>query len=143
MTETPEKPPSEKSLQLGYEPPGVNNLGLLIFFVIFILVAVGLQFGLWGLLKVYLHEPRPADVVTSASPPQPRFKAPHLQPTQQHDKLPSGDLDDLRREKNEIFQGMGWSLDPQSGAPVIPDSIVDELAKQRNHPQTAPSGGQR
>jgi len=138
MTEQSGQLPSQESLQRGYEPSGVGNRGMLIFFAIFLLVAAILQFGIWGLLKLYMHTPRPIDTVTSIAPAQARFPPPNLQPTQEHNKLPHEDLMDLMKKKDEIFQRMGWRLDPQSGVPVIPDSIVDQLARERSGKESKP-----
>ena len=132
MTETTEQPPSQQTIRQGYEPPDVNNRALLIFAVIFVLFAIGANIGLWGLLKFYISEPRSVDVLPSAAPPPQRFPAPNLQPIQRHNQLPWQDLQDLQREKAEIFTQLGWKVDPDNGVPRIPDNIVSQLAEQRN-----------
>jgi hypothetical protein len=142
MTQTTEQPPSPQALEQGYEEPGINNRGLMIFFVIFIVTAVVLNFGLWALVKFYLHQPRSADVVVSTAPAQERFPPPNLQPIQRHNELPREDLADLRREKNEIFKQLGWSINADTDRPMIPDQIVSQLSGQRNSSPTTAKGGQ-
>src|SRR6202034_1173719 len=104
MTQTAEQPPSPQALERGYEPPEVNNRGLVVFFIIFAAVAVIINVGLWGLFKFYIAERRPVDAAMSAAPPQQRFPAPNLQPIERHNELPWQDLQDLQNEKNEIFK---------------------------------------
>src|SRR5580700_4238510 len=99
MTQTAEQPPSPEALRHGYEPPEVGNRGLLVFFLIFVATAIVLNFALWGLLKIYMSEPRSVDVKVSAAPAQKRFPQPDLQPVQSHNELPWQDLQDLKREK--------------------------------------------
>ncbi len=142
MTQDVEQPPSPQALKQGYEPPDVSNRGLLIFFIIFVLFGAAVQAGVWMLTKYYLNLPRTVDAVTSAAPPQERFVPPHLQPIQNHNELPREDLADLRREKAQIFKQLGWKTDPDTGVPVIPDQIVNELAKERRQNSAATKGGQ-
>ena len=140
MTQETEQLPSPQALKQGYEPPDVSNRGLLIFFVLFIGMGVVVQVGLWWLTKYYIHQPRAVDTVISAAPAQPRFPAPNLQPIEKHNQLPWQDLQDLQREKNGILQNLGWKIDADTGLPVIPDTIVSELARERG--QTPKGGGQ-
>src|SRR5580704_11187778 len=124
MMQTAEKPPSPEALRQGYEPPDVGNRGLLIFFVIFLATAVVVNLGLWGLLKIYMSEPRSVDVKLSAAPAAKRFPQPDLQPVQSHNQLPWQDLQDLKREKADLFRQLGWNINPSTGVPSIPDDIV-------------------
>jgi hypothetical protein len=132
MTRTAEKPPTPEALRQGYEPPDVGNRGLLIFFVIFLATAVVVNLGLWGLLKIYISEPRSVNVKISAAPAQKRFPQPDLQPVQSHNQLPWQDLQDLKREKADLFRQLGWNVNPSTGVPSIPDDIVNQLAQRRN-----------
>jgi hypothetical protein len=139
MTETTDQLPPEEILKQGYEPPDVNMRGLMIFFAIFLAVAVGLNFGLWGLLKVYLAEPRKVEVSVSAAPEQKRFPAPNLQPIEKHNQMPWEDLRDLMQQKAEVFQQLGWTVKSPDGmskipdyvVPTIPDDVVKKLAEER------------
>ena len=132
MTQTTEQPPSPEVLRQGYEPPEVNNRVMLTFFIIFISLAVVVNLGLWGLLKAYMREPRAVDVKMSAAPAPKRFPQPDLQPVQAHNQLPWQDLQDLQRQKADIFRQLGWTVNSSNGIPSIPDDIVNELAQQRN-----------
>jgi hypothetical protein len=132
MTHGTEQPPSTESLRQGYEPPDVNNRGLLIFFAIFVLTAVVINLGLWGLIKYYVSLPRAVDTITSAAPRPQRFPPPNIQPIEKHNQLPWQDLQDLRNEKNQIFKQLGWNINSDSGVPAIPDDVVSQLAKERS-----------
>ena len=132
MTHSTQQPPSPQSLRQGYEPPDVNNVGMLIFFVIFVLTAIVIYLGLWGLIKFYDATPRTVDAATSAAPKQQRFPPPNLQPIQSHNQLPWQDLQDLRNQKNKIFTQLGWNVNQSSGVPTIPDDVVNKLADQRS-----------
>jgi hypothetical protein len=142
MSQTDEQSPSPQVLEQGYEPSDVSVRGLMIFLVIFVVGAVVIQFGLWELVKYYVSLPRSADVVTSAAPAPRRFPAPNLQPIETHNQLPWQDLADLRREKGLIFDELGWTTDASTGQPVIPDQIVNALAKDRSEKSAVllPSG---
>jgi hypothetical protein len=105
--------------------------GLLIFFAIFVLMGAAVQVGAWLLLKCYMAAPLSIDVTTSAAPTPSRFPPPNLQPTQQHTNLPWQDLAELRREKMQIFKELGWTTPPAGDVPIIPDQIVEQLAKER------------
>jgi len=131
MTESEPQSPSREALEQGYEPSDVNVRGLLIFVIIFVVGAVVIQAGLWGLLKFYNSLPRTADAVTSAAPIQERFPAPNLQPIEKHNQLPWQDLADLQHEKGMIFDALGWTIDPDTKEPRIPEQIVNSLAKDR------------
>lgn len=126
------QPPSTRSLQRGYEPPDVSNVGMLIFFAIFIATAIVINLGVWGLIKYYDAMPRNVDVPLSAAPKQTRFPPPNLQPIEKHNQLPWQDLRDFRNEKNQLFTQLGWKVDSKSGVPKIPDNIVSQLANQRS-----------
>ena len=122
------RPPPRRIVEQGYEPPDVSNRGLLIFFLVFVVVGALINVGIWGLLKVYMAEPRTADVPTSAAPAPDRFPPPNLQPIEKHNESPWQDMNDLREQKNQILEQLGWPIDPATGAAKIPDSIVNQLA---------------
>jgi hypothetical protein len=137
MTETEEHPPTSETVAQGYEPPDINVRGVVVFLMIFLVGAIIIQVGLWGVLKVYSGLPRTADIVTSAAPPPARFLPPNLQPTEQHNQFPWQDLAQLRQEKTQIFDQLGWKTDPETQTPLIPDAIIAQLRKER--PAPAPS----
>ena len=131
MTQTEEKPPSQETIRRGYELPDVSVKGLVIFFIVFVLMGALVHVCAWMLTIYFLHQPRDVDTVISAAPPQNRFPAPNLQPIEKHNQFDWQDMDDLRRQKNQLFEQLGWSIDPETGAAKIPDSIVNQLAAQR------------
>jgi hypothetical protein len=131
MTQTEEQPPTQETIRRGYELPDVSVKGLLIFFVIFVVMGAAAHICAWFLTIHFLEQPRSVDVVISAAPPQQRFPEPNLQPSETHNQLDWQDMDDLRRQKNQIFQQLGWNIDPETGAARIPDDIVNQLAAQR------------
>jgi hypothetical protein len=131
MTQTEEKPPSQETIRRGYELPDVSVKGLLIFFVIFLVMGALVHLCAWTLTVYFLHQPRDVDAVISAAPPQKRFPPPNLQPIESHNQFDWQDMNDLRREKNQIFEQLGWKIDPDTGAARIPDDIVNQLAAQR------------
>lgn len=145
MTTSAPQNPASQALRQGYEPPDVSYVGLVIFFIVFVAVGFLIHFALAAILDVYLHEPRSVDAITSAAPKVQRFPAPNLQPTQSHNELPREDLHDLQVEKNRFFNQLGWTLDPITGAPIIPDEVISRLAQQRGSksPPPMPSGGAR
>ncbi len=122
------KPVSRQALEQGYELPGVNLKGLTLFVVFFILAAVVLHAALWVLLKYYVGERRPIDQPLSAIAPVGRLDEPRLQPVPEHDHLPWQDLQALMNEKNATFGQIGWSIDPQTGAAVVPSAVIRKLA---------------
>jgi hypothetical protein len=125
-----EQPPPPDIVAQGCETPDVSNRGLLIFFVSFLILCAVIIFGMWGLLKLYIAQPRIADQTTSAAPQPDRFAPPDLQPIQKHNQLPYQDLQDLRREKDALLIRMGWTIDPRTGAAEIPDAVVNQLAQK-------------
>ncbi|HUB23838.1 MAG TPA: hypothetical protein VL992_00315 [Tepidisphaeraceae bacterium] len=133
MTPEVQQPPPQIVRQ-GYEPPDVSNRSLMIFFLVFVVVGAAINVGIWGLLKLYMAEPRAADVITSAAPAPDRFPPPNLQPIEKHNQLPWQDMQDLRREKNAILEQLGWPIDPGTGAATIPDAIVNQLAAKEKKP---------
>src|SRR5260221_202913 len=108
MTQVAQHPPDPQALEQGYEPPDVNYRGLTIFLVVFIASGVVVQGGLWELCKYYVSVPRSVEEVTSAVPRQQRFPEPRLQPTESHNRSPEEDLQELGREKDEVFRQLGW-----------------------------------
>ncbi len=138
MTHADQQSPSPQALQQGYERSEVSVRGLMIFLVIFLVSAVVIHAGVWILAEYYLAQPRAADVVTSAATPPERFPPPNLQPIEKHNELPWQDLADLRREKGLIFDELGWTTDPTTRQPRIPDDIVNKLATQRSMSSALP-----
>lgn len=58
MEATDEKPPSAIALRQGYEPPDLNVKGLLVFLIIFLLMAVVIHVGIWFLNEYLSGRPR-------------------------------------------------------------------------------------
>lgn len=148
MTQSGEQSPTPEALEKGYEPSDANYNGLLMFVVFFLLTAVVLHTGLWVLLNYYLELPRAEDQRRSSVPMAQRFPAPNLQPSVEHNKLPWQDLADLHRQEQQVFQEMGWKIDPQTQRPAVPADIVRELAQHETRnattrPANQGSGGRQ
>ena len=131
MSQTVEKPPSEETVKRGYELPDVSNKGMIIFFALFVLLGVVVHLVVWGLTEYFIRQPRDVDTVISAAPAQQRFPPPNLQPIERHNQLPYQDLADLRREEGQVFEQLGWKMDPETRTPHIPDDVVNQLARER------------
>ena len=114
---------------------------MLIFLLIFIVGTVLMQVGIWQLLKVLSPLPRTADVVTSARHAGRISRLPIFQPTEQHNQFPWQDLAQLRQEKAQLFDQLGWKTDPETQTPEIPDSIIAQLQKERPSPAGVQSAG--
>ncbi len=130
MEATDEKPPSAIALRQGYEPPDLNVKGLLVFLIIFLLMAVVIHVGIWFLNEYLSGRPRDADAVKSAVPVVRQFSRPDVQPTESHNQMPWQDMADLRHAEAARFEQLGWKSDPATGSAVIPDSIVSRLAER-------------
>ena len=147
----PFQPPSSESRQHGYETSGVSVKGLAIFVVCLVVVAAAVHAGVWFLFGGYvdLHEStdRPHSAVTDEQyvkdynaehgsnfatsqpglPPEPR-----LQPTpgapNQND--PSADLLDMYKREDNVFERMGWQVDPRTHVQTaIPDDVITTVIK--------------
>ena|ERR1051326_7238495 len=124
--------PSPDSLRRGYELPSVNLRGLGLFFILFIVTAIVLHLGLWGLLKFGTQGKRTVDYPESAvefhAPPP----GPQLQPSPAHPYVPAQDLAQMREEENRLFAKLGWQTEGSGGHVTIPETILVELTSKRS-----------
>lgn len=130
MESLEQQTPSPLALKQGYEPPDISVKGLLVFLVIFLVMAVVIHVGIWFLNESLLHRRRNAEAVKSAVPVVQQFATPDVQPTETHNQMPWQDLADLRHAEASRFQQLGWKADGKTGSAVIPDSIVTQLAQR-------------
>lgn len=70
----------------------------------------------------------PRSVVAGLRPENP---TPPLQPSIGHDTKPADDLVIMKRNENAVFERLGWSIDPTTNEPRVPDAILSKLATTR------------
>ena len=121
--------PLPEALEKGYEPHDLKTKWIVWFIVIFIVLAVVIQLGLWLLLvnlgssRRIVDEPRS---VLNAQEPAP---SPSIQPTQQHDALPKEDLEAMRKQEDAVFSQLGWEVNSQTHQVSVPDALVKRVAQ--------------
>ena len=102
--------------------------GLIWFLVIFVVVALvihGIIYFVFAGFRAAVAQPREITGVASEhiAPPEPR-----LQPSIEHNELPSIDLERMHAAEHEEFARRGW-VDPETGKVRVPEKIVNQLAE--------------
>ena len=111
-----------------HESSNIRLRTLINFVVGFVVVAVAIHVVIYWVFagfRAAVAQPREITGVAAEhiAPPEPR-----LQPSVQHNELPSMDLERLRAAEREEFARRGW-VDPQSGQVRVPEKIVNQLAE--------------
>src|SRR5436305_15231288 len=52
-----------------------------------------------------------------------------LQPSAGHDTLPREDLKLMRQQEDQVFEQLGWNVDPVTGIPAIPPAVIAAINK--------------
>jgi hypothetical protein len=137
--------PWPQTLSRGYEWTHLRLGWVLALLVLFGILAIVMHVSLWYVLKAFANNPRAADQPRSVLEPgvaQPARFAPPLQPSQQHDRMPSEDLAAMHQREDQVFRDLGWTIDPVTHHATPPDALVRLVAgRRRPTSATAPSGG--
>lgn len=109
------------------------------FALLTMVVLAGLiHWGLWELLKNESAKPRVIEQVRSVAPRPLGRAAPPIQPSQDHDRLPAGDLDTMREGEDRVFSAMGFIPGPDPHTWRIPDDLVRDVARGPDTPVPRP-----
>jgi hypothetical protein len=111
-----------------HESSNIRLRALINFVVIFVVVAVVIHVVIYLVFagfRAAAAQPREITGVAAQRIPPPE---PRLQPSVEHNELPSIDLDQMHAAEHEEFARRGW-VDPQSGEIRVPEKIVNQLAE--------------
>lgn len=120
----------------GYERSGVNLRAVMKFLIIFVAFGIVVHFLLYFLYKGLVVLDRRRDVAPTALMSQrPEdtnrfaqvFPAPQLQPSPGHTAQPFQDMRHLLDAENQEFARRGWSVDPVTNEPQMPQALVDKI----------------
>jgi len=111
-----------------HEGSNIRLAALIWFVIIFVSSAALIHWGIYLVFagfRAATAQEREITGVAAAHIPPPE---PRLQPSLEHNVLPSLDLDQLRAAEREEFARRGW-VDPQTGAIRVPEKIAAQLAE--------------
>jgi hypothetical protein len=130
METTPkDNPVSPEAMHHGYEPQRISIRALLLCLVFFVAGMVALEALLkWMMHDVDARQDR-ADVPQSIFRADQQPPSPNLQPSVGHDALDYQDLEQVRRNEDQIFSRLGWEVDPATHRVTIPAGVVKEVAE--------------
>jgi hypothetical protein len=125
--------------RIGYERSNPNVRGIFWFCVWFVVINAIILVVIWYIYRGMIHTRQQADVARSAlagdrpSPPEPRLQ-PTIgrpgDPSSGHSNMPWQDWDDMRRDTNAEFMRRGWEINADTDEPKIPQTILEEVARQ-------------
>lgn len=134
----PQAGASDESRRQGFEPLSANTRVLRTTFIIFLIVAACMLWGLWGLLRHYLAEPGPQNFYRSAAPVLSATMPAPLEPMPTHNALDWQDLVHLQQRENAQFDRMGWPMNPRTGeATISAAAMTATLARYRGQEAAA------
>lgn len=123
-----------------YETSDVRLRGAVVAVVLFIVFAAVTHVWLYFLWLADAEPTRPVDyprsVMTDGFAPS---AEPPLQPTQQHDRLPSEDLVAMHRRENAVFAALGWKVAPGTALVDPPEALIRIVASRQGQSATQPA----
>jgi hypothetical protein len=111
-----------------HESSNIRLRTLINFVIGFVLAAVVIHvvvYWVFAGFRAAVAQPREITGVAADRIPPPE---PRLEPSIQHNTLPSMDLEQLRAAEHDEFARRGW-VDPQTGQVRVPEKIVNQLAE--------------
>jgi len=133
-TEPPARSPGGEQESPLHESSDIKLRTLIRFAVAFVVVAVLVHIGVWLVFvgfRAAVAQPREITGVSAEHIPPPE---PRLEPSVQHNTLPSMDLEKLRAAEHDEFARRGW-VDPQTGQVRVPEKIINQLAEMSRGPK--------
>jgi hypothetical protein len=111
-----------------HESSNISLRALIIFVIVFVLVAVGVHFVVYKVFEAFRAAVAQQREITGVGaeripPPEPR-----LEPSVAHKTLPSQDLERLRAAEQEEFARRGW-VDEKTGEIRVPENIAQQIAE--------------
>ena len=108
----------------GHERSDMNPKYILYFGIALVVAGLVIQVGVWGMFRFFEHEQaqresQPALVEAPKPPPEPRLQI-----------SPQGDLQELRRQEDEILSTYRW-IDRDNGVARIPIDRAMQLLIER------------
>jgi len=127
-----------EAMKLGYQPEAVPVRGLAIFVALVAVSGVVLHVSLWWFMKTMEAHIETVDVPGSVAPDTAMTSKYPLQPSVGHDTQDDQDLANLRRQENELFAKLGWTVRPGARDADIPPDIVRKVMEQQRARMAAP-----
>jgi hypothetical protein len=137
-TETAESTRAPRSAAGEHESPlhessNIRLRALVNFVVIFVVAAVVIHLIIYGIFAGFrsaVGQPREITGVTADHIPPPE---PRLQPSVEHNQLPSLDLARMQENERAEFARRGW-VDEKTGAIRVPDNVAGRIARISTQP---------
>jgi hypothetical protein len=118
MSSAPELPAKR------YEPDRLSRRGAIVFLVVLIAGAVVIHVGVWWLYRDLIAAPRAVDAPRSVVSPEDVAGYRTLPPLNEDGAAAQ------RTRENEVFEKLGWTIDPQTHRATIPQPVVEAVQRQ-------------
>jgi hypothetical protein len=125
------EPPQQESPL--HESGNITLRALVRFVIIFVVSAVVIHLAIYGVFagfRAAVGQERQITGVTAEHIPPPE---PRLQPSVEHNRLPSLDLERMRDAERAEFARRGW-VDEKTGEVRVPENIANQIARMSQQP---------